>query len=107
MPPSPGRLTRVENGVPDSLLQRLLGQFLEAGIVVRDQQENWLLSRDLDHFSLLDLYRAGHYHLPLGQDQDLPTKSPWDRAFLDATGSGRLAMGRSLKSLYGAENDAH
>ena len=104
---SQDELLRVEKGVTDSLLQRLLGQFLEAGMVVRDQQDNWLLSRDLDHFSLLDLYRAGHYHLPLGQDQDLPTTSPWDRAFLDATGSGRLAMGRSLKSLYSAENDAH
>ena len=84
----------------------MLGRFLEAGIVTRDQQDNWLLSRDLDYFSLLDLYRAGHYHLPLGQDLDLPTKSAWDRAFLDATGPDRLEMGRSLKSLYRAENYA-
>ncbi len=98
-------LLRVEKGVQESLLQRLLGQFLEVGIVTRDQQDNWLLSRDLDHFSLLDLYRAGHFHLPLGQDLDLPTQSTWDRAFLDATGPGGLAMDRSLKSLYAAEND--
>ena len=98
-------LLRVEKGVQESLLQRLLGQFLEAGIVTRDQQDNWLLSRDLDHFSLLDLYRAGHFHLPLGQDLHLPTQSTWDRAFLAATGPDGLAMGRSLKSLYAAENE--
>ena len=99
-PLSQDDLLRVEKGVPDSLLQRLLSQFLEAGVVARDQQDNWFLCRDLDHYSLLDLYQAGYYHLPLGQDLDLPTKSTWDRAFLDATAPGGLAMDRSLKSLY-------
>jgi membrane protein len=90
-----------EQGIPGSLLNRLLENFIEAGIVTQDQESNWLLIRDLDRFSLMDLYRAGRYHLPLGADLQVPVEGRWDAAFLEVLGRDRLDMGRSLKSLYG------
>jgi membrane protein len=105
-PLSQDDLLLAETGVRESLLQRLLGQFLRAGIVTRDQQDDWVLTRDLDHYSLLDLYLAGHFHLPLGQTPEAPGKGQWDQAFMDATDANRLHMDRSLKSLYQANDDA-
>lgn len=90
----------VEEGVPESLLKELLTQFMKAGLVTRDQEERWVLTRDLDHVRLLDLYLAARFHLPLGRTPAVPTKSKWDPAFLEATAPDGLDMGRSLKSLY-------
>jgi membrane protein len=97
-------LLHCEKGVPDSLLQRLLESFIEAGIVTQDQGSNWLLARDLDRFTLMDLYRAGHFHLPLGMDLEVPVDGPWDAAFLGVLGRDAPDMQRSLKSLYGAKH---
>jgi membrane protein len=93
-------LLQVEAGVSDSVLLRLLEQFLEAGLVSRDQQDNWLLTRDLDNLSLLDLYHAGKYHLPVGLTPQVPSKSSWDQAFLNAISTQNLNMSVSLKTLY-------
>jgi membrane protein len=97
-------LLHAEKGVPDSLLQRLLESFIEAGIVTQDQDANWLLTRDLDRFTLMDLYRAGHFHLPLGMDLEVPVAGPWDAAFLGVLARDAPDMRRSLKSLYGADH---
>lgn len=94
----------VEEGVPESLLKELLEQFMKAGLVTRDQEERWVLTRDLDHVRLLDLYQAARFHLPLGRTPAVPTKSKWDPAFLEATAPDGLDMGRSLKSLYQQAN---
>lgn len=93
-------LAQAEAGVPDTMLNGLLGRFLEVGLVAIDKDDRWLLARDLDDVSLMDLYRAGHYHLPLGQIPDIPTECEWDRAFLAAIQADSLDMGQSLKSLY-------
>jgi membrane protein len=99
-------LMQSEQGLSDSLLKRQLENFLQAGIVTQDQQSNWILTRDLDSFSLLDLYRAGQFHLPLGSNLQLPTEGEWDSAFLGVLGHGGHDMKRSLKSLYaGGGND--
>jgi membrane protein len=99
-------LMQSEQGLSDSLLKRQLENFLQAGIVTQDQQSNWILTRDLDSFSLLDLYRAGQFHLPLGSNLQLPKEGEWDSAFLGVLGHGGHDMKRSLKSLYaGGGND--
>ncbi len=100
-------LLLAEEGVGESLLQSLLGQFMQAGIVTRDQHDDWILTRDLDHFSLLDLYQAGHYHLPLGREPEVPSKGEWDRAFLDATEVNNLQLERPLKYFYRVSSDAN
>ncbi|NND45331.1 MAG: YihY family inner membrane protein [Xanthomonadales bacterium] len=100
-------LQQAESGVADTLLQRLLEQFLREGIMTCGHDDYWVLARDMDHFTLLDLYHAGHFHLPLGGKPDVPTTSRWDAAFLAATNPDKLDMQRSLKSLYReAEADA-
>jgi membrane protein len=93
-------LLRVEKGVAESLLQKLLGQFLQANFVTRDQEDNWVLTRDLDHLSLLDLYRAGHFHLPMGGLPDVPSESVWDAAFIEATSPDKLRLEGPLKPMY-------
>ncbi|MBT8063301.1 MAG: YihY family inner membrane protein [Xanthomonadales bacterium] len=97
---SQDELWQAEEGIPDSLLQRLLGQFFDAGIVTQDQQDNWLLTRDLESFSLLDLYQAGHFHLPLGKKPELPRESDWDGPFLEAISVDSLNMSQPLKAMY-------
>lgn len=99
-PISQEALLKSETGVAESLLQKLLGQFLDAGFVTRDQQDNWLLTRDLDHLTLLDLYQAGHYHLPLDSKAQLPTESTWDKAFLDCVSPEKLQMKKALKPMF-------
>jgi membrane protein len=94
-----------EEGLSGSLLQKLLGNFIESGLVTQDQQSNWLLTRDLDHFTVLDLYRAGHFHLPLGRVPDLPSTSEWDAAFLRLLEGGAPNLECSLKTLYAGRHD--
>jgi membrane protein len=93
-------LQQAEHGVADLLLQGMLKQYLEAGLLTCDQEDHWLLTRDLDHISLLELYQAGHFHLPLGREPEIPTRSRWDAAFLQAIRADKLDITRSLKSLY-------
>ena len=89
-----------EQGVAGSLLQKLLGQFLDAGFISHDQQGNWLLVRDLDYLSLLDIYQTGHFHLPMGKQPQVPTRSAWDDAFLAATSPESLDMKGALKPMF-------
>ena len=77
-----------------------LGLLLDAGIVSRSEAGDWLLCRDLDTVSLLDLYRAGEYYLPVGETLEVPSKSEWDAAFFRSVTLGGLNMQQSLKLMY-------
>jgi len=72
----------------------------DAGIVTRDEAGNWLLSRDLASVRLLDLYRAGHYYLPVNEKLEIPSKSEWDEAFFRSVTSDELKLDQSLKAMY-------
>jgi membrane protein len=98
-------LSEAEPGVSSRVLQQLLEVFISAGVVTQDQQSNWLLARDLDHFTLMQLYRAGHFHLPVGLEPDLPGTSEWDDAFLELLRSGGPNLDQPLKSLYSMEEE--
>jgi membrane protein len=92
-----------EEGVTDTLMQKLLKQANEAGLVTCDQQGDWLLSRDLGDVTLLDLYHSGHFHLPLGETPELQSQSHWDAPFLEALSNRdgqSLNLELSLKSMY-------
>jgi len=81
----------------------LAGQFgvlFDAGFVTRDEGGSWLLCRDLDDVSLLDLYRAGEYYLPLGETLEVPSESPWDAVFFRSVALGEVNMQQSLKDMY-------
>ncbi|MFU8833356.1 MAG: YihY family inner membrane protein, partial [Wenzhouxiangella sp.] len=73
-------LQRREPAATDLQLRRLLGHFEEAGFIQCDHEGDWLLSADLDEISLMELYRAGQFILPIGELPQLPVESHWDRA---------------------------
>ena len=72
----------------------------DAGIVARNETGSWLLCRDLDSVSLLNLYRAGKYYLPVSEKLEIPSESEWDAAFFRSVKLGELNMQQSLKSMY-------
>ena len=77
-----------------------LGLLFDAGIVNRSESGSWLLCRDLDTVSLLNLYHAGEYYLPIGETLEIPSKSEWDTAFFRSIKLGELNMQQSLKEMY-------
>jgi membrane protein len=87
-------------GVTEPVLAGQLGLMTEAGFITRDEEGNWLLCRDLDSISLLDLYHAGEYYLPVGDKLEIPSKSEWDSAFFRSISMSKLNMQQSLKSMY-------
>jgi membrane protein len=87
-------------GVTEPGLADQLGLLFDAGIVTRSESGNWLLCRDLDSVSLLNLYRSGGYYLPVGETLEIPSKSEWDAAFFRSVTHGELNMQQSLKDMY-------
>ena len=87
-------------GATETALARELSLLYNAGIVTRDEDGNWLLSRDLDSVRLLDLYRAGRYYLPVNEKLEIPSESEWDEAFFRSVTASELDMERSLKDMY-------
>ncbi|MFC1702252.1 hypothetical protein ACFL1J_05890, partial [Pseudomonadota bacterium] len=77
-----------------------LGLLFEKGYITRNEEGSWLLRRDLDTVSLLNLYHAGEYYLPIGEELDNPSKSEWDAAFFRSISMGELNMQQSLKEMY-------
>jgi membrane protein len=89
-------------GVTEPVLSALLDMLFKAGYVTRTEDGNWLLCRDLDTISLLDLYQAGEFYLPLGEKLEIPSQSEWDDAFFRSISGHQLDMQQSLKTMYTA-----
>ena len=58
------RLLALEPVYSEEDLERLLLQLHKAHLVLRTEQDEWALARDMGRVSLLDLYRAGAFVLP-------------------------------------------
>ncbi len=105
------QLREREPAAGEAQTRRILGCFLAAHIVHPDNDGDWLLSADLDELTLAELYRSGPFILPVGELNELPVDSHWDRAFLKRLGPvDRQAQGmlnQSVKSLlnYQMENE--
>ncbi|MCP4044459.1 MAG: YihY family inner membrane protein [Gammaproteobacteria bacterium] len=87
-------------GSTETELAGQLGLLFDAGLVTRSEIGSWLLCRDLDTVSLLDLYHAGEYYLPVGEKLEIPSNSEWDTAFFNSVKLGKLNMQQSLKAMY-------
>ena len=87
-------------GGTETVLAEQLGMLFEAGLVTRTEEGNWLLCRDLESVSLLDLYHAGKYYLPVGEKLDVPSKSEWDAAFFRSVSQDKLKMQQPLRDMY-------
>jgi len=92
-------------GVTEPGLANQLKLLFDAGYVTRNESGSWLLCRDLHSISLLELYRAGEYYLPVNETLEIPSKSEWDAAFFRSVSLGELNMQQSLESMY-AQPDA-
>lgn len=60
-------LLRLEPCLTDTLVQQMLGQLGEIGLVTRAESGEWLLARDLDDLSLAELYEACHLRVPIAE----------------------------------------
>ncbi|MGB0132269.1 YihY family inner membrane protein [Dokdonella sp.] len=103
------QLLELEPYLTDDLLQRYLGDLSEVSIIRRTELDEWILSRDLGGITLLDLYRAGNYRLPVGS-QLLPGESADDKGpkpiqELAMTLSERLAV--PLSSIVSVPHSTH
>jgi membrane protein len=93
-------LLDLEPGVPSSRMQRILVRLMEENLITQDQEQGWVLKRDLAHYTLADLYAAGDYHLPIGKQVPVPSASKWDKTFIELLQQENLQMNQSLESLF-------
>lgn len=102
-------LVRAEPRIGDRGLQAVLEILEAARVVQRTARGRWVLARDLGAFTLLQLYRAHPFSLPL-DDGALDPNDPRDRAIgecLDRAGSALAeAFDVPLAALIGARDTA-
>lgn len=85
-------LCRRERFLADDLLQRYLGDLREAGLLTRADSGEWVLARDLSTATLIDLYHAGRYRLPLDE-------TDVQRAVIGLNDNARAAVLRAVENL--------
>jgi membrane protein len=57
----------MEPMLTDALVQQMLAQLSEIGLVNRAESGEWLLARDLDDLSLAELYEACNLRIPINE----------------------------------------
>ncbi|BCT91509.1 UPF0761 membrane protein [Lysobacter helvus] len=60
-------IQQMEPMFTDSLVQQMLSQLCEIGLVRRSEDGEWLLARDLDHLTLGELYEACQLRVPVAE----------------------------------------
>jgi membrane protein len=94
----------LETQASELQLLKLIGRMREEHIVTTDDDGNWLLSRDLEEFTLADLYRSGDYYLPVGETGQLPRETPWDDIYVTSLERvrqhGESVWQQSLRQMY-------
>jgi membrane protein len=97
-------LLELEERASERQVQALMQQLLQSHIVTRNQDDRWVLSRDLGAVSLGELYHCGNYYLPLAEEADLPLDSEWDQAFVRSLAmvhdKGEAVLTRPLRGMY-------
>jgi len=96
-------LARAEAGTRDERIARILDRLQAAQLARGDEAGHWVLTRDLDAVTLLDLYRVGGFPLPLAED--CPERpDAWTKALFDSLAEldvpAERHLGRPLKNLY-------
>ncbi|MDH5822133.1 YihY family inner membrane protein [Luteimonas sp. RD2P54] len=82
-------ILELEPCLTDSLVQEMLAQLVEIGVVARAESGEWLLARDLDRLTLGELYEACHLRIPIAEAH-LPCRE-------DALGIAALAAVDDLR----------
>lgn len=60
-------IREVEPMLTDAVVQQLLEQLSEIGLLNRAESGEWLLARDLDDVTLAELYKACHLRIPVAE----------------------------------------
>jgi membrane protein len=98
------QLMDLEPQASELQIVRLMSQLREENIATRDEDGDWVLTRDLDTLTLGELYLRGDFYLPLSDIPELPQESARDRAYVASLENiRRHSQGiwdQPLKSLY-------
>lgn len=101
-------LARAEAGTVDDRIAHMLGTLQEANLAHGDEAGRWVLTRDLAEVSLLDLYRAGGFALPLPGDRPERVDA-WNRALFESLAAlsepAERLLGQPLKNLYKGDRE--
>lgn len=103
------RLLELESQASEHQLLKLVGALRACHVLAPSGDDHWVLARDLDDFTLGELYRCGEYYLPLGAIADLPRENARDAVFVETLEGLGARTGETwetpLKRLYN-ESDA-
>jgi len=98
------QLMDLEPQASELQIVRLMSQLREENIATRDEDGDWVLTRDLDTLTLGELYLRGDFYLPLSDIAELPQESARDRAYVaslqDIRRHSQSVWDKPLKSLY-------
>ncbi len=61
------QIQRLEPMLTDELVQEMLGQLCQIGLLTRAESGEWLLARDLDDLTMADLYEACQLRIPIAE----------------------------------------
>ncbi len=97
-------LLELEEKASERQILILMQQLTQARIVTRNQDDRWILARDINEVTLGELYHCGNYYLPLAEENELPLDSAWDRLFIQSLATvhdnGEAVLNRSLGDMY-------
>jgi membrane protein len=97
-------IRRIEPVLTDAMVQQMLAQLSQVGLLARAESGEWLLARDLDGITLAELYEACQLRIPIAE--------AWLPARDDALGEAAIAalddlrlplrdlLKRSVASIY-------
>ena len=97
-------LMELEGRASEHQILQLMKQLQAARIVTRNQQDRWIIARDLEDVTLGALYHSGNFYLPLAEEDKLPVDYPCDRSFVSALAmvhdKGEAVLNRPLRDMY-------
>lgn len=94
-------IQQLEPMLTDSLIQHMLAQLCEIGLVSRAETGEWLLARDLDTLTLAELYEACHLRIPIAEAH-LPCRDDaLGKAAIGALDELRIPLRELLKRRVG------
>ena len=90
-------------------IKQIMHAFFQTKIASMDDAGDWMLSRDLNDFTLESLYQCGKYPLPLPGKTRVFQETPWDKEFesamQDTYRKGTETMNRPLRSMYSGNEE--
>ncbi|MEJ7746762.1 MAG: YihY family inner membrane protein [Luteimonas sp.] len=61
------QIQQLEPMLTDALVQQMLAQLCEIGVLTRAESGEWLLTRDLDELTMAELYEASQLRIPIAE----------------------------------------